>query len=710
MKKSKLITGLSAAFVSAMALMSCSTLVKAKSGVILTINGEQYTAEDLFGDQKTPAAAEAKFNAVYKVAVRAYFKTHTDDNKEIERQVKVKMNEQKATAKSNADKNGTSYDVEWKKILKENGVDSTKKLQDKFEYEFQKEKFEDHFYEDNYDNLRSGTEEDTAPGFVNYFEGKQPYHMKHILVKVDGIGSNDTTGEITKEQALKLYNVIYELAKGTSFENVSKIYSDDTAAVEAEGSLGIMSRDTSFVDDFKLGTYFYEAFYGHATSTDAVVGETERTKYDSVEAKKALKLEGAATDKTAGGYANRIKTNVKDPTTNETIGVIPYEAALMLKQYAEYEYKDSQLGDAGISESDFKAKYLPRNVIFNKYFNKHNIMVIAPAKMHATNANDATSFTYGKPTSTETFDINENGKGSYRSITDKYGITYNDTYVNNLPGFSYSPKNEDTLIATENALKTAIAPSSSYSEANQKLLRDKNGRLILVFRSGTGSSSNDDSGYQGIHFVVIERSPFVRKEYDGGDESKYFTTNDEYYTQYYPEQSTGDKEKHHPTYNEYVPGSDENEWKHTYANYIMTEKDLKGRKDRADKVKTELKNCMPNLNTFIYDYLIDEGEVEFDNNDQALAMKDCIDDWIKITREDATVEKERNWNNNWQNYCYSLEAKTALRAEEHNDTVVVSELIPEFCINAITSNFTYNGGDKLDALSHMFGVGGVFHD
>ncbi|MCQ2794780.1 MAG: hypothetical protein MJ214_01050 [Bacilli bacterium] len=690
MKKSKLITCLSAAFVSAMALMSCSSLIKSKSGVILTIDGVDYTAEDLFNDQKTPAAAEAKFNAVYKVAIRAYFKNHTEDESEIKRNTQIKINEQKATAQSNADKNGTSYDEEWKKILDSNGVEDETGLYNKFEYELQKEKFENKLYENNYDVLRTGGKlhdkdgkipegTDDVPG---YLAEKMPYHMKHILVKVGAAAGDNTTGTITAAESEKLYKVIRDLANGANFDAVSNDYSDDKTAAESHASLGIMSRDTSFVDDFKLGTYFYEAEYGYSTSISG--GD-----YQASKAKEKLFSTGSM----AATWEEDI-TKLIDPTSGEAIGVIPYEAAEKLALRADGGYADVEydqipsLKAAGVKKEDFKDKYLPRNVIFNKYFNKHNIMIIAPAKL---------------PTYSTLVGDYFSADGTKRLKEDNYTCTY-DTSTSAYPnkeGFKRAPKNNDYVIATEAGTNFKGATSSDVGQyaTTQHILRDENGRTIFVFRSGTGGSSNDD--YQGIHFVVIERSPFIGKEFDDNNTSgQHYTELKEYYTEYYPGQPGG----HHPEYTDVTTG-DKN--KHTFPNYIMLDPELKNKKDRADTVKSELKKCTSDLNTYIYDYLLKDNKIQFKDSDQAKAIQKSITDWIGINREDAKIEKEHNWDNNWQTYYYSLAAKYDERKEyKVSANHIISRLVPEACTAALYSS----GTDISNFIKGAFGVGGIFHE
>ena len=50
--------------------------------------------------------------------------------------------------------------------------------------------------------------------------------------------------------------------------------------------------------------------------------------------------------------------------------------------------------------------------------------------------------------------------------------------------------------------------SANTTDEAEKILCDEAGRPILVTRAGTGSG---EEGYQGIHLIVIQKSPFVQE-------------------------------------------------------------------------------------------------------------------------------------------------------------------------------------------------------
>ena len=174
--------------------------------------------------------------------------------------------------------------------------------------------------------------------------------------------------------------------------------------------------------------------------------------------------------------------------------------------------KERFIDQAQLTEGDVKGKYLPRNVIFNKYFNKHNIMVITPRNLHNYEAAAQDNITDWVT-----------DKGTTRTDQLDYYRGTNMDSTSELPGFVKIGKNTDEI-------KSTFYNDDGNQITDDKVLRDENGRVILVFRSGTGDSSSNDA-YQGIHFVVIERSPFIKEETDEGTKK---TKLEEYYTHYSP--------------------------------------------------------------------------------------------------------------------------------------------------------------------------------
>jgi len=721
MKKSKIVGCLSSAFVALVALASCQGIVKDRGHVVLYYNGKPYTAEELFADQKSSAAYDAKFNAVLRVAVRQWAANDGVKYKEeIENNTKVKISGQKSVAQSNADKNGTSYDTEWNKILTSNGVENESQLYDKFEYEYQKEKFDDDFYANKFDILKNGgylsdgkkEKEDPERTDEKYIEGylpkKQPYHVKHILVKVTAAAGDNCTGEITKDEAERLYNVITELAEGRSFDTVAKNYSQDTGSAAKGGDLGIMDRDTSYVNEFKLGAYMFESFFLNNTSVPQ--DEDDTTTY----AKKNAKNHLFGTFKTEAEKSKALKSaeslsTLKDPTTatydegkitaGKGIGVIPFEAALMLgssessykitidgtektkKGVSDIDFNSADFASAHISSAANKAKYYPRNVIFNKYFNKHNIMVIAPRSTESSSLTvsdiktkklDSDKMEYLKAT--------DDFKGSDATFSEYSSAN---SFVSTKSGF----KNEDGLVST-------------LQEEIPNVLCDNENRPIFVFRSGT----TGDGSYQGIHFVVIERSPFIGKEYEteARKQDKQSVNLDEYFTKYTPNEVSTDNK--YPFYDEA-----KKQPKTTYVNYTTGES--KDYVDRADAVKSKVKGYDSNINTYIYDYLLKTGSIQF-SGELGETIKDQIQESITRKREKAEFSAATTWDTTWKTYTTAVEEQTRQRVQVTGEAGKGTGIIAEACAFAYVDWKENKGAANhftAEEMKKMFDDGGVFN-
>lgn len=625
MKKTKFALGLAGAAMCAITLAACSGVKPNSDGYILTYNGVNYSTNDLFGNYNMDSTGgESMFNAVYQVAVRQYF---TDEAQKetlstIENNTKNKVSSIKQEATDNAETNKTSWDEEWDKLLTSNGVETEEELYDKFEYEAMKQEFDDQFYSNNsnknldvlkkggvFTNPNNGQNSGLDP-IKGYLKTEYPYHVKHILVKVGAESNNPTTGTITQAEANNLSEVIQALANGTlSFGRLAQLKSEDTESAKLYGDLGIMDLGTSYVNEFKLGIYLYETLVNGLT-------------------KDAAQAEGFGIPSEYGALDYFSNLNDK---TGTVLGTIPYGAALALEQYADVE------DNKGAEVANGNPIMYPRNIIFNKYFNKHNVSVIVPNTTSTVNATaDATT---GVRTGEDSF------RGNF------------DTNYANLPGFKRTSNPEE------------LADYKFYNDAgteintNKQVLRDENGRVILVVRAGTGSG---DSGYQGIHFIVIERSPFI--------ETENGVNLDDYWTYYYPTES------------KYPTDANGKDLK-TYVNYIaQTTKDYK---ERAGKVEDAIKGYDSNINGYIYQTLVDTQELQFNTSDAGKIMSETIDAYLKAKLTKSAIDEENSWEETWKTYMEYLMAQYEARGAD--------KLISETCAIKYTTNsndpmFTLPGG------------------
>lgn len=299
MKKSKIAVGVLTGLLSVGALAACNKGPEYNAeGVILTykVGGheEKFTANDLFGDLVISSEhAEEMFNQVYNLVVRNYFTIENPDgegtntgskqNAEIERIAKSKVKIDKDTAETNAKTNGTNAKKEFENILAEKGCENEAELEAYYVFQEQKTKFKDNFYkiyadevntkfERGFNLLRDGSSKDTAESgkqYAGYLETKVPYHLSHVLVKVDdGASNNYWNGTISSANAKKLYDTFKALEDDSrSFGDVAFEYSDDGSGKSDYGDLGIVDKDKAteesdkFVKEFILGLYSFDNLY-----------------------------------------------------------------------------------------------------------------------------------------------------------------------------------------------------------------------------------------------------------------------------------------------------------------------------------------------------------------------------------------------------------------------------------------------------------------
>lgn len=553
MKKSKMTLGIMAGLLAATFAAGCD-VTYSPDGYILTYKNsagetQNYTANDLFGSYYNDSSkVSSMFDNIYKLIVGNYFKVEASGIAKYEEVLKKAKNEVegiKNQAKKNADTNSTNYDEEWDSLLKSYSCEDEEELLQHFLYQKELEEFNKQFYDNNTDLLRDSVPTAENPdAYDGYLNVKVPYHVRHILVKIsDSSSTNFWNSTIDASNAIKLYDVVSALAKGNdSFGRIAQLYSDDSSS-STFGDLGIMDKDTGFVNEFKLGVYAYENLYNNSTKAAASSSN--------------IKMSDA------------VKNDYED-VAGSSIAKIPYGAFVKLN-----EVNNVTLDEKNREVNDGSATYYPRNVYFNKYLNKHAVGVITP--------------------------------------TDVEGETSPKDY-STLPGFNFT----DT------------------GDGLGKILRTKEGQPILVVRAGDGSN------YQGIHFIVVQRTPLIKTVNN--------VTVSEYYTTKYPGQTN-------------YPVDASGSYKQTYVNFLNQE--TKDYKTRATEVENKIKNFDSNLNKYIYKKYVESEKIKF--NDEKL--ENSIDKWIESTKVSAKEKDMISWEQTWNSYIETLKVQEAER----------SKLIPEVC-------------------------------
>ena len=378
MKKSKLSITLVTSFIAAMALSACSS-VSAKKDTIVTFTpyGSKESisllTNDVYNQYKNSNAGVSKFyEKILEVLIRYEFKNKEFDGgeknyKEIEAWAKNEVQAQKDKAKANAKSNGTNYDDEWNSILESNSVENANELQEKYIYEKEKEVIKD-WYADNIDaKLKEEFLGVKADGTAvdSKVKAAMPYHIRHILVKVDEASETKQKfykGTVTENQAKLLYNVVSTLAEGKyTFSEVATMYSED-GSKDSGGDVGIMTNAATsgalgMVNEFQLGLYAYDNIYDATNAADSAAGVIRDGLGITADVVNELPAQAA---------------------------VVPYEAFVKLNDYAKItaDQYGEQLGNGS-------ATLYPRNILWNKYLNMHNVFLIKNAKCGADKFDDA---------------------------------------------------------------------------------------------------------------------------------------------------------------------------------------------------------------------------------------------------------------------------------------------------------------------------------
>lgn len=615
------------------------------------------------------ASTQDLYDVVYEAMLKKYYNdpAHATELEEIEAQTRTKVEDKKEEAQDNADTNQTDYDDEWKSILDTELSDlrenkrTEEALYDKYLVENMQEDIGNRFYDNfqnwNEANFEEGTEEYNDQQTYNIFWGENgylekriPYHVSHILVNVDAASNTLYNAEISEDDAKQIYKVLEPLAHGDfSFGTVAELHSEDTSS-DSFGNLGIMDTATSFVNEFKLGIYVYDTLFND-NDPDIEANATEE--------KDPFNLYGSNNDE----FFNNLGINF-----------IPYEAVTRLYKYA------SQTSDnTGHQINEGSAAYYPRNIIFNTYFNNHNISFITKEHWGLTDDAEAeaqklvTNEHKGNNGNTYYSDLVTNGtwgdENNY-NYTWKNGNSITDETLNGFQTIHFNyDVNGDHVINDDDT---------------KEVLCDENGNPIIVVRAGT-------SDYQGVHFIVVERSGLdtTRTYTAPNGEDTYTSTLNEYFAAESPIDNDGRISTNAP----YVSTTGESNTgevaysKRTYINNVVS--DYSNYSSRA----TTLENTIRNYDT-VYDYRVFQwlqSETQFEDVTMQITFEgqEPIDITQRITSYVANqIESNADANiiddDTWDDYVEYLKNQQDQRK---------SKLIPLTCAIGFSGGYGDENSD-----------------
>lgn len=661
MKKSKLSLCLVTSFIGALALSACSTATSSgpTSSTESIIEGIEYNTEtgkfkidiDKFYKEygESEEGTTLFYNSVLESLIRnRYEKLSSMTGSTLRpyaalvRDAEKKVEVQHQLARDNASSNGTTESEEWDKILESYNCESENDLKEHFLYELEKPAMEDWFYKTNVPTLKDqyiGVKEVEEGGVKSWETMPQaktkdytsvfPYHILHVLVKLDADASDYSRAEIKEEEAEKLWNVVRKLIDGSyDFEQVVASESEDTSADEY-GDVGIMSTQTSFYNEFKLGIYAYDALLSETNvessdnediykafgvsdtslvKTETLVNGSNEVEEQYRKVPEFAKEEMVTDVQTAvNGYAN-----TKSQTQFLGLPTVPWQVFKLLNDSKSYE-------KIGSTELDTTAASYPRNILFNQFLNFRSPFVI-------TNEDITAFYTDDDETTTKTVEQAEAATApNYTHVSlSEHNFSTGDFKVEN-PNF------------TKNAVPSM--PGKSVLTTNK-------GDVVIGVRSTAG-----------IHFMVMRKSVFYNTNASSYEDkaltiSKANTSLSDYYTTEVP---TASEAEEHPSYI-YNVVTDDNSY---YTS-------------RADTIKNKLKNA-DSSDIFdasyeyrLFDYLINNvgtSNITFFDGTSLADSKiyQNIVNKYKLLRENKFMSYRESILSSWKDYLLQLENQNEMR-------------------------------------------------
>lgn len=633
---------------------------KWKEGIIVNVDGKDYKYDEiyqLFDNSK--GSAQAYFNVAKNILAQLV----TPKTDTMLSNVDTKINDLKNTWKTNARTNNTSYKEEQEKTFDSENVEDLDELREKYISQQQVEKNSQDFYEINANGV-------TDPSYTyyiseqmtkDYVTNQAPYHVSHVLVKVDASsdGEGYWNGKITADNAKKIGNAVRMLASSDSFGSVAQLVSEDEGSAKmygelvttTEGSQSVaMEKTTSYINEFKLGLYAYEAYLNPKTKAAEV----------NTAVRASLRVPGQAAASSSFDYKN--DTAVSELITDGTLvgknGAfgIPLSKAITLGYVADVE---KNIVDGSKVDYASETQY-PRNILFNNYFNYHgvNFLYDDSDTYEAEFLKDAIEVGAHSGETILTLNDVKNKLPSkyaeYEYVTGQLSKIDAGKFKT-VEGISDNLYNYDFDAFTKKSVLTKIPTS-------KKILveKDTDTNPVIIVRGGS-------SGYQGIHFIVVNNDPFVNSQ----NTYQYYRTN-------IPDASADPASAKSADYSTNP----------SLINYVKADINSNTTYNaRRDAVVAAVKASDSNIDFRLYEENIKKfGADKF--NELLGDYAGIINKYIEITKESSELGKNSSLDESWETYIQTL----ALQEE-----ITPRGLVPEVCVSA------FEGGNylTLEGICHV---------
>lgn len=633
---------------------------KWKEGIIVNVDGKDYKYDEiyqLFDNSK--GSAQAYFNVAKNILAQLV----TPKTDTMLSNVDTKINDLKNTWKTNARTNNTSYKEEQEKTFDSENVEDLDELREKYISQQQVEKNSQDFYEINANGV-------TDPSYTyyiseqmtkDYVTNQAPYHVSHVLVKVDASsdGEGYWNGKITADNAKKIGNAVRMLASSDSFGSVAQLVSEDEGSAKmygelvttTEGSQSVaMEKTTSYINEFKLGLYAYEAYLNPKTKAAEV----------NTAVRASLRVPGQAAASSSFDYKN--DTAVSELITDGTLvgknGAfgIPLSKAITLGYVADVE---KNIVDGSKVDYASETQY-PRNILFNNYFNYHgvNFLYDDSDTYEAEFLKDAIEVgAHSDKTILTLNDVKDKLPSKYAEYEYVKGqLSKIDAgKFKTVEGISDNLYNYDFDAFTKKSVLTKIPTS-------KKILveKDTDTNPVIIVRGGS-------SGYQGIHFIVVNNDPFVNSQ----NTYQYYRTN-------IPDASADPASAKSADYSTNP----------SLINYVKADINSNTTYNaRRDAVVAAVKASDSNIDFRLYEENIKKfGADKF--NELLGDYAGIINKYIEITKESSELGKNSSLDESWETYIQTL----ALQEE-----ITPRGLVPEVCVSA------FEGGNygTLEGICHV---------
>ena len=633
---------------------------KWKEGIIVNVDGKDYKYDEiyqLFDNSK--GSAQAYFNVAKNILAQLV----TPKTDTMLSNVDTKINDLKNTWKTNARTNNTSYKEEQEKTFDSENVEDLDELREKYISQQQVEKNSQDFYEINANGV-------TDPSYTyyiseqmtkDYVTNQAPYHVSHVLVKVDASsdGEGYWNGKITADNAKKIGNAVRMLASSDSFGSVAQLVSEDEGSAKmygelvttTEGSQSVaMEKTTSYINEFKLGLYAYEAYLNPKTKAAEV----------NTAVRASLRVPGQAAASSSFDYKN--DTAVSELITDGTLvgknGAfgIPLSKAITLGYVADVE---KNIVDGSKVDYASETQY-PRNILFNNYFNYHgvNFLYDDSDTYEAEFLKDAIEVgAHSGETILTLNDVKDKLPSKYAEYEYVKGqLSKIDAgKFKTVEGISGNLYNYDFDAFTKKSVLTKIPTSKRIL-----VEKDTDTNPVIIVRGGS-------SGYQGIHFIVVNNDPFVNSQ----NTYQYYRTN-------IPDASADPASAKSADYSTNP----------SLINYVKADINSNTTYNaRRDAVVAAVKASDSNIDFRLYEENIKKfGADKF--NELLGDYAGIINKYIEITKESSELGKNSSLDESWETYIQTL----ALQEE-----ITPRGLVPEVCVSA------FEGGNygTLEGICHV---------